>query len=115
MGTAVNLMKATDYDLFSQRWLKDRLPNDEARAAFVEIGHGMRLAIPRNGAGPAELIRDPRFPVVFYAHNISELAATLLIKSGLLAEMTEQTENCKLGWKDSPLPGEAFRLYVCIQ
>jgi len=108
-------MKAEDYGLYSAHWLVAKLPDDHARAAFVEIGNGMRLAVPRDQSGPAELIPDHRFNPGFSRRAISDVAVAALLKSGLLAEMPEHRTDDKVGWREAGLPGEHFRIYACLQ
>lgn len=92
--------------------------------ALHEIGNGMKLAIARDGSG-AKLIPDRKWKPEADELPISADAATALLESGLLHELTEhgepppdqrkRHEGYRTGWREAGLPGEQYRLFVCIQ
>jgi hypothetical protein len=91
----------------------------EAKAIFDAMGHAMRLAIPRDAASglPSRLLWDRRWkiPESFQERDVPQIVVSELMKSGLISELTEFTENCKLGWREMDLPGEEYHLYACLQ
>jgi hypothetical protein len=86
----------------------------EALVVLNEIGQDMRLAVSRL-SGDAKLIRDPRLNLTLPEHTVSPEIVKELIAKRLISELTEFTDNCKLGWREMGLPGEAYHLYACTQ
>lgn len=86
-----------------------------------KIGNGMRLAIARDGSG-AKLIPSRSAPET-QEEPISANVAQSLIP--LLHELTEhgeppadqrkRYEGYRIGWREAGLPGDQYRLFVCIQ
>lgn len=105
-------------------WLERRFPGPETRAAFDKIGKGMKLAIARDGS-VAKLIPDHRIDSSLREEPVSEVVCEALLTSGLLHELTEhgeppveerrQHEGYRMGWREVGLPGEQYRLFVCMQ
>lgn len=89
----------------------------EVSDALKQIGHGMRLAIPRPGtAGSPMLIGTSPFSLAHDYHDVPEATAEELISvTGLLCEMAELTDHAKVGWREHGLPGERYRLYSMMQ
>ena len=88
----------------------------ESRKVLDEIGHGMRLGIPRFKAGSARLIADPRYPDPNRKErDVSPEAVDDLMNSGILGELPEHRTNQKLGWRECGLPGKKYKLYACVQ
>lgn len=89
-----------------------------------KIGHGMRLAIARDGSG-ARLIPDRRFSPDADEQLLSAEVAESLLQGGLLHELTEHgeppaserkpNEGYRAGWRETGLPGEQYRIFVMTQ
>lgn len=99
-------------------WLERTFPDVEARKAYDDIGCGMRLCVPRDSsANEAWLMHGlySRRQRACDDRRLSQNAVGLLLASGLLIEMTQQTENNREGWEHVGLPGDHFRIFACRQ
>ena len=96
----------------------------ETRSALDKIGSGMKLAIAKDGSG-AKLIPDPRRGDASPEEPISDAVCESLLASGLLHQLTEHGEppveqrklgeGYRCGWREIGLPGDQYRLWVCVQ
>jgi hypothetical protein len=97
-------------------WLERKFPNAETRAAYNSIGRGLLLAVPRSGEGSARLIGQPGWNVLeLPERDVSALIVSELLDSCLLCELTEHTENYRLGWAELRVPGDVYHIYAAIQ